>query len=234
MPSRTGTASQVDASGGDGSTSVTVPADATAAVAFWAQYDGTSANEYLATLTLGGNAFTIQEQINEGSQSPADNTGTGVATLTNLPGAGAQTLAWTYNAGGARQEGGGLLIVWAKDVNLADLVRDTACAAANGGFPLMLQSVDLTTASDDLVLGFIQSYSQDPIISGATTEFVNDWVVNLEHYDAGEFAPEVDNTTTITHTYGNYSTIAAISLKAATAAEKQTSYYRRMRTIARR
>lgn len=201
---RTGTASQVDASGGNGSTSVTVPADATAAVAFWAHFDDNGGST-LSSLTLGSNSFSVKSQLAEGATT--DETGTGVAFLGSLPGTGSQTLAWTWSAGGARSEGGGILIVWVKDHNTADPVRDADCDARTWD----VATTTLTTDTTDLVLGLAQTYGDDPAISAATV-FVHNWAVNSERYDAGEITAG-SGTTTVTHSAANYSTVAAISLK---------------------
>lgn len=209
MAARTGTASQVDASGGDGSTTVTVPADATAAIAFWAHYDGDN-GETLASLTLGGNAFATQAEL--GSGATVSETGTGVAVLTSLPGSGSQTLAWTWSAGGARSEGGGLLIVWVKDVDLASLVRDSDVNAQVGSGSI---AITIDSASTDLVLAFSQSFTgTNP--DGPATVFLNDWAVNSEVYDASEATPGA-TTTTLTCATSDYGSIAGISLRAAAA-----------------
>src|SRR5688500_11017318 len=120
MASRTGTASEINASAGDGSTSVTVPADANCVVAFWSHWDG-NAGTTLSGLTLNGAAFTIQSQLAEGATTNCH--GGGVATLVN-PATGSQTAAWTWSAGGARTEGGKITLVWVTDANPTDTVRD--------------------------------------------------------------------------------------------------------------
>jgi hypothetical protein len=206
MASRTGTASQVDASAASGSTSVTVPANATCAVAFWAAFNNLGPST-LSTLTLGGNAFTTRSEI--ATKVPvADRTGTGVATLTNLPGTGTQTLAWAWSDADARDEGGGLVVVWVKDVNIAVLVRDSDVQNASTS---TIPSVTIDSIATDLVMAMAQRFGDpDPIIN-APTVFVNNMNVNSEGYDVGEYVGG-PSSTTCTLAAPDYSTIAAISL----------------------
>lgn len=208
MAVRTGTASQVDASAASGSTSVTVPADATAAVAFWSHYDGTGST--LSTLTLGGNSFVTQAE--QGEESVAGESGVGVAVLTDLPGTGSQTLAWAWSAGGARSEGGGVFIVWLKAVDLADPVTDAAIDSQTGG-PSAI-SVTVTSGASDLILAMCQSFTgTNPTIDG--TVFIDNVTVNSEVYDVSEVA--VAGATTDVAGNGDYATIAAVSIKDAPA-----------------
>lgn len=213
MASRTGTASQVDGSGGNGSTSVTVPADATGAVAFWAHFDSNGSST-MATLTLGGNSFTVRAQNAEGV--PADATGTGVATLTSLPGTGTQTFAWTWSAGGARHEGGGIWVVWIKDMDASDVFRD---ADTNTQPNLTTQaSVTIDSVTTDLVLGMGQEFDGGGSLTiNATTTFVNSVVVNSEQYDVGEWTAGAATTNCATTGNVEFNTMAAISIKNAPA-----------------
>ncbi len=204
MASRTGTASQVNASAASGSTSVTVPAGATAAVAFWAHFDAASST--LSTLTLNGVSFTTRSELSD--NVPADASGTGVATITTLPAPGSTTLAWAWSAGGARAEGGGLFVVWVKDVNTSDVYRDADTAHATSGGAV---AVTIDTAATDLVLALGQAFSGAPVLNAGTL-FVNNVTINVEHYDAGEYTAGVSSTTCSIGA-PDYSTVAAISLK---------------------
>jgi hypothetical protein len=206
-PSRTGTASQVDASGGNGSTSVTVPADATAVVAFWAHWDNDGGST-LSALTLGGAGFSIRAQVSEDGGI----VGTGVATLES-PSTGSQTCAWTWSAGGARAEGGWIVLVYVKDANIGDVYR-----AADVDQQAATNNVEVTIASalTDLVLAAAQSFNADtPAISG--TVFINNAALNSELYDLSEVTAGA-STTTVTMTGENYSSMAVISLKESAAA----------------
>lgn len=209
MATRTGTASQVDASAGSGSTSVTVPADATAAIAFWTDYNALGIST-LSTLTLGGNSFTTAAE-NATKDPNSDTNGVGVASLETLPGSGSQTLAWAWSDTDARDEGGGIIVVWVKDVDTGDLVRDADVDFAGIG-GAGTRSVTITTNSTDLVLAVGQRYNADVAIDAATT-FVDNFVNNIEHYDAGEYTAGASTTTCQTTGTANYDTIAAISLK---------------------
>lgn len=220
MPSRTGTASQVDASAGNGSTSVTVPADATMAVAFWSHWDG-NAGETLSGLTLGGNAFTTQSQLAEGAT--ADESGVGVAVLTSLPGTGSQTLAWTWSAGGARTEGGEIVVVWIKGHNTSTPVRAAGVDAATVSNNV---AVTISSETTDLLLAFAEDFSDtNPALDG--TVFINNAVVNSHSYDVSEVTPSAGSTT-VNMTSERYSAMAAISLPVAAAGG--SSSFRRTNT----
>jgi len=211
MPAtRTGTPSQVNASAGNGSTTVTVPSDATAVVAFWSHWDG-NANSTLSSLTLGGSAFTIQSQVAEGATS--NESGHGVATLVN-PATGSQTLAWTWSAGGARSEGGWIVVIYIKGCDTSNLVRSSGVDANVGGLDVQ---VTLNTQSTDLVLATAQAYNQAPAISGSV--FLNNISVNLHQYDASEVTAGASSTT-VTMTNEEYSSMAAIAIREAISAAR--------------
>lgn len=206
MPTRTGTASQVDASAASGSVSVTVPADATGAVAFWSHFDGVVGGSTLSTLTLGGKSFTTQAE--QGENAVSGESGVGVAVVTGLPGTGSQTLAWAWSAGGARSEGGGLFIVWIKDVDQSTPVRNATVNAQIGG-PSAI-STAVTSDPADLVLAMCQSFTgTNPTVDG--TVFINNVAVNSEVYDVSQPTTGAGASTTVNGN-GDYATIAAVSL----------------------
>ena len=202
MPTRTGTASQVNGSGGNGSTSVTVPSDATMAVAFWSHLDAGSTT--LATLTLGGNSFSVESEIATHVITNAN--GVGVGVLTALPGTGSQTLTWTWSSGGARDEGGEIVVVWVKDHNLATPVRDSGTTSNTGG----TVAVTINTETTDLVIAFCESFTPtNPGIDG--TVFINNASLNSNIYDVSEVTAGTPSTA-INMTGENFSSMAAISL----------------------
>src|SRR5688572_21115966 len=143
---RTGTAAQLDAGGGDGSTTATVPADCNVVVAFWQHYQDSPGTQDLATLTLNGVGFTIRAQDPSDQLTPVH--GIGVATLVS-PATGSQTVAWTWNNNAARTEGGNIVLVWVKDGNTVDPFRD-----ADSTNNTDTNNVELTidSADTDLVL----------------------------------------------------------------------------------
>lgn len=211
-PSRTGTASQINGSGGSSSTSVTVPSDCNLVVAFWAHWDGNGGST-LSSLTLNGVGFTVQSQRAEGS--PADANGVGVATLVN-PATGSQTFAWTWSAGGARSEGGEIVLVYIKDANTGDPYR----AAGNDYCRLQVvdgaPSVSISSNTTDLVLGFAECYTgTNPALSGSTP-FIDNAAVNSHIYDVGQITAGASSTT-VTMNAVDYSCVAGISLKESTA-----------------
>lgn len=196
------------ASAASGSTSVTVPADCTAAIAFWAHFNalGTST---LSTKTLGGNAFTTESEI--ATKSPtATSVGVGVASLTNLPGTGSQTFAWAWSDSDARDEGGGIFIVWVKDVDTTSLVHHAQTGNSGGSTNL---SVTVNTDTTDLLLAFCESFTgTNPGLDA--TVFLNDVAINSEVYDLSQITPG-SPTTAVNMTGESDSAMAAISLKTA-------------------
>lgn len=216
MASRTGTESQVDASAASGSTSVTVPADATAVVALWAHFrSGTPST--LGSLTLGGNAFTTRAEVE--SENPDDQSGTGVATLVSLPAAGSQTLAWAWSDGIGRSEGGGIFLIWVKDVDTSDLVRD-ANADSEGGASTI--NMSLTTVATDLVLVLVQSFFSDSDPVGPATVFLDNIHINQEGYDLSDVTAESPTTDVGMDAPGSFPTVTAIALKNGTVAPPVT------------
>lgn len=204
-PSRTGTASQVDGSAASGSTSVTVPADCNLVVAFWAHWDG-NAGSTLSTLTLNGvSILTDSTQLAEGATT--DEPGIGVGILAN-PSTGSQTLAWAWSAGGARAEGGEIVLVYVKDANLSDIYRARGLDAQTFHNNC---SVTLATETTDLLLAFAESF--DPSTPALDpTEFITNQLLNLHRYCASQVTPSATSTT-VNMTGEEYSSMAAISLK---------------------
>lgn len=229
MPSRTGTASQVDGSGGSGSTSVTVPVDATMAVALWSCFDTPAIT--MSSLTLGGNAFTIQTQIANVTTVGSEKSGVGVAILENLPGTGAQTFAWNWSNAGALDEGGGIFLVWVKDHNRGDAVRGTATDAGTGSANVLNIP---TTDVDDLLLALAMSFNfggSNPALDGSV--FVNNALIGGDSYDVSQVTPG-SPTTTINMTGEDYSAMVSISLKVASPLISRSQRSRNPKPILRR
>jgi hypothetical protein len=208
-PTRTGAASQVDGSGGNGSTGVTVPADCTLVVAFFSSWDGNS-GATVSALSLNGTPLVIAAQLADGHVTDANMVG--VASLASPP-TGTPTFAWTYSAGGARSEGGEIILVYVKD---DDGLRDGGVDSDEGGNAV---AVTLDTETDDLLLVFAESIDGGgpPVITGATTTFIDDAALNSHEYDVGEVAPGAVSTT-VNMTGESYSAMACASVKAESAA----------------
>lgn len=199
---RTGTASQVDASGGDGSTSITVAA-CNLAIAFWEMWDNDQGSS-LSTLTLNGAGFTIAEQRTEASNLNC----IGVAYLAN-PSTSTQTLAWTWSLNQAKAGGGKIVVVYIENGNTADPFRDTAIDANTSGNDV---SISLTTVSTDLVLALGTTDGAALTLDG--TPFIDDALLNGTTYDVCEVTTG-DPTTTVAMVFEQYSSIVGIALKAA-------------------
>lgn len=211
-PSRTGTPAQINASAASGSIAVSVPADCNLIVAFWAHWDA-NANTTLATLTLNGISFLpAKAELAEGAAT--DESGVGVAILVN-PATGSQTVAWAWSAGGARTEGGELVLVFYRDGNASDPFRAAAVDANIQNFNALASLAG--TLTTDRVVGFTQSYTgTNPTITGVTA-FINDATVNSHVYDVGD-ATGLSGTVNVGNSTPSYSCSAAISLKQSVAA----------------
>lgn len=207
MAVRTGTASQVDGSAGDGSISVTVPAAATGVVVFWTFYDPGSGG--VNSLSLGGAGMTIQEQL---QHSAGDEPACGIATLL-APATGSQTFAWTYDGGGARSEGGWFALTYVNDLNSVTPFRDTALDQEDSSVAV---SVTVTTQTTDLLLAFCQNFSGASACAFdvAATTYIDNAIVNSERYDVGEITTVGSPNTTFGMTNEEYSTLGGISLPA--------------------
>jgi hypothetical protein len=200
---RTGTPSQVDGGGGDGSTSVTVPGDCTLVLAFWDHWDDND-DTTLASLSIDGDPFTIETQLAEGWATDAS--GVGVATLAN-PSTGSQTFAWAWSSGGARTEGGVITLVY---LTGSGEIRDTAVDSEDGTDQVQ---VTLDTETTDLLIVYASCWTGGgpAVIVGATTTFINDATDNAREWDIAEVAASATSTT-VTMTGESYSAMAAISL----------------------
>lgn len=203
-PAVVGTISQVNASAASGSTSVTVPDNATGVVALWSGWRSGSSGT-LSTNTLGGNAFTTRAE--KASDIPADAPGCGVATLTSLPAAGSQTFAWAWSDGLARTEGGGIFLIWVRNINTSDIFRDADVDSKAGSNAV---SVTIDSLATDLVLSLGQAFGT--AFSTADTILLDNIAVNSEHYDIGQYIAGASTTTCGLSAY-DYSSVAAISLK---------------------
>lgn len=205
MPSVTGTPSQVDAHLASGSTSVTVPSDATGAVAFWGHWAGNNGSTLNAP-TLGANTFTVEFQLGEGT-TPPDANGVGCGTLYNLPGTGSQTFAWAWSNAANRSEGGLIAIAWIK--NHSSATRDVDCAHTTGiNNPYSPISVD--SQPTDLVLAFIANFSTNPSLDGSTT-LLDNVALNNEVYDM-TIVTAGSGSTAISASVSNYPAISGVSI----------------------
>src|SRR5690606_20162741 len=142
--------------------------------------------------------------------------GVGVAVLLN-PSTGTQTLEWAWSDGEARPEGGALVLVYIQDANTADPVRDAAVNGATYADEDVWVTID--TEPDDLVLGFASSVNfegSDPYIPDISlSPFIDNALINHYMFDVGEDVSPSSPSTTVDMAGVHYSTIAAISLKAA-------------------
>lgn len=210
MASVTGTAEAFDCKAASGSVTATVPADAVAVAAFWSHFDGNGGST-LGTLTLGGNSFVTQSEIAEGAAT--DESGVGVAVCLTLPGTGSQTLSWAWSAGGARSEGGGIILVYVKDVDNSSLANLVIAAATNSTIGASSTPVSVATESLCLPIGFAQAFGGDPALTGADVIVIDNYTQpNGEHSDCG-YSTSFTNPEDYNAGSPDYSTTAAISLR---------------------
>lgn len=194
----------VNMSAGDGNQNVTVPAGCDGIVACWDNYEGAGNNTSLATLTLNAVTFSFESQVNSGVSG--DIAGCGVAIIEN-PATGLQNVAWTWSSGGARSGGGALRLVFLEETNIGNAVRDSGAVAEQFSDA---PSIDLTTETTDLVIGFGSSFSD--AIALTPTEFVTQTDTNGMDHAMTEVTAGA-TTTTVTMTAGvSYAVLSAISL----------------------
>lgn len=161
----TGTPSTVTTSG----TSVTVPADATAAYMFWA-YWSVGAGDGMSSVTLGG--ASADENLN-GLTSSGNAAAGGVFAWYN-PSTGSQTLNFTNDT--SMLVGPTIIVVYVKDGNTTAWT-DADQANSDVGASL---SATVTTSTTDLVIGMLSGYNASPpaLESGytsAATQTNNDY-----------------------------------------------------------
>jgi hypothetical protein len=204
-PSRTGTAAQVDASGGDGSTSITVPGDCNAIIAYWAHEDSPISGASLTSLAVNSAPFTIQAQLASGVGG--DTVGVGLATIVN-PSTGSRTFEWTWDTDEARAGGGLIILVFVKDANTGDLIRGVDVDATES---FNAPTATASSVETDFVLGFGNRVTGDPGITG--TAFIdNVGPIANYNYDATEVTAG-DPSTAVTDSNPFYSSVGVISLK---------------------
>lgn len=217
-------ATQVNANAASGTASVTVPTGCTAAVIQWAHWDnngGSTLNLASCTLPVGASATaftTAGTQLAEGAAT--DESGTGSAYVLNPDVGASKTFAWAWSAGGARAEGGKIIISWIQDANTSDFFR--ACAN-NATTATNNCNVTVASETDDLLLVMAQSYvTGDPDITG-DTNIINNGTQTNEEYDLGTVTPSATSTT-VEMTGEYYSTMTAITLKATVAGPAPTPH----------
>lgn len=197
---------QANGSAGDGSDTLIVPFDTTLAVAFWFHWDGNTSTT-LSTLSLGGSAFTELQDLAEGATT--DEYGGGVGYLENPP-TGHRTLSWTWSAGGARSEGGSIVIVYVKGHKTGDIVRDSDVIAELSG---VAASITIDSDTTDLVLGLGGCFSSGTPALTATV-FINNAALNSTIYDVSDITPGAATTTIATGVDTTSNIVIGLSLKA--------------------
>ena len=201
----------IDASGGNGNTGATidVPATTMLAIAFWSHWDNNGGST-LSGLTHNGASFTLQ-QLSEGAVS--DENGIGVGYLLNPTVADNQTIAWTWSAGGARAEGGEIVVVWVTGAHATVPIRDRDNTAATDTTDV---SLTIDSSTTDLILAFCQNYvTGGPPVADTTgsseSTFIDNGATNNHEYDVRSAVGAVTSTG-ISMTGEYYSSMSAVSI----------------------
>ena len=199
---RTGTAVTINASQSKTGTSssFTVPANCNAIIAMWHFWENNE-NVGMTSLELNGSTFIIVENAGDIS----DTNGVGIAVLAT-PSTGSQTLDWVWASASPKAFGGGIVLTFVTDANVADLVRDFGVDRQTSSNDV---SVVVTSVATDLVLSSCSS-DGTPGLSG--TVYVDNYAVEGENHDYAE-QTALAGTTTSTMTGENYSSMASIALK---------------------
>jgi len=162
---RTGSITQINATGQSGSQGITVPADATLMIVGSSGYHSTG-NQFSnnpptiasSSLTAGAIADTSTDYFQ------------GVLFYYINPPTGSQTFAWNW---GVTPTNSPLLVIaFYKGVNTADLIRDSY--GAQSWYPFSTDT--LTAQSGDLIIGWAEQYTDDEELSC-------DWTNATEVYD---------------------------------------------------
>lgn len=143
---------------------ITVPAGTDWVVIQGSHYDG-AAGTTLQSADINGDNFTISSQLAEGT--PEDATGLFSAFLYG-PAIGAQTLTIAWSAGGNRDDGGQVSVIYGTDTGgNATEVRDAD--TAHDSFADQSVTVDTETGVDDVLLGHVAAYTANVTIDAPAT-----------------------------------------------------------------
>jgi hypothetical protein len=194
-----------------GAQSITVPSDAQLCVVAWCMWEGGSSGTLtsLASTAVGGGFTRVQ------TPTTANNANVGVA-YGLVTATGSQTVTPTWNA--AIQQGPEFCVVFVKGVDTAAAVLD-----AQSGASVTLSgsvSLSLTSATDALVLQFD---TKDDQTGGATSPGTPSGWTSLSAFGGNQLysrlssadTPGASTTTATTQATLSYSTLSAISIKAA-------------------
>jgi hypothetical protein len=194
---------------GNLSAAATVPAGTDFAVAFWSHRGSGLGNSVAQSVSIGGQAMTIVEQVPTNA-AESGSRGLGMAVLAAPP-TGSQTRALAWSPAGARSEGGHVLFVYYSGVDQVAPVRASGVSAPGyWGSP----SVELTSVqSTDRVMGIGTgtSWSSSINLNGVPLLIDNDFV-NNEHLDFGDDTG-LTGTVTLSAREITYASVAAIALR---------------------
>lgn len=199
----------LDASAGDLSAAATVPAGTDFAVAFWSHRGSGLGNSIAQSVSIGGQAMTIVEQVATNAVESGSR-GLGMAVLAAPP-TGSQTHALAWSPAGARDEGGHVLFVYLSGVDQVAPVRASGVSAPDYWSSPSVPLGSVQTTDRVLAIGTGISWSVSINLSGVPLVVNNDFV-NNEHLDFGDDTG-LTGTVTLSAPENQYASVAAIALR---------------------
>lgn len=208
----------INASAGDGSTSITIPSGATLAVITSTCWDSGGAATPLANVVIDGQNDTGVIALDVGA---SDENSVYLSWAKNFSTGASKTVSWTYTVNAAIDEGAGLFITFWSGTDLTNPFADYDSARATG--TTGVQVAGLTTPANSVVQTMVQAFGGTPEMQadGAPTinAVYNDdgtGVASTHAVDIDYFA-RTQATHTIDMTGENYSVIIAVALAEAAA-----------------
>ena len=214
MGVRTGAAVNVDGSGADsGNENVLVPSDCTAVVVLYCHFTG-GADLGAPVFQLDSTAFDVDVHLIEEN----DQYSVGAQTLPNPTVGASVNFDWNWaGSAGARTESGQIFVVFVKEVDTGDLVRDAQADHNDFG---NAANITLTSITSDLVIGMGVGFGVDPVTDG--TQFFDNIALNSANIDGVEVTAG-DPSTLIDLGVYTYPAVTGVSLKDEVGTEPQLS-----------
>lgn len=141
---------EVDASGASGGTTFTMPT-ADAILALYCHYDG-DISSTMSSLQIDSVAMTSVIQLGDGVNG--SHAGTGAYFLDSAPASGTRDIDWVWSAGGARANGGGIILICLDEEAGTISVLDSAVA----GHASNVLSGTVDSETTDLVAAMHSAY----------------------------------------------------------------------------
>lgn len=205
---QTGSAVHLESTDNSNSQMVTVPSDAEIAVLLCTGYSG-GAYFYGGTVTLGGSSMIqqVSTDVNDPAVPSHGEGFTAIYTITN-PATGSQSLAWDWYGSSAAGEGINSYLVFYKNVDTSDAIRDSGLSVASD-----TDITGLDAESGDMMVGVIYCYVNLPVV----TDNGQTQIAASEYHGAANSCAHKDGGTGFYYHDGTYPTCSAIIIRAAAA-----------------